>query len=68
MFRGTWMAQSGEHPASAPVMIPRFVSWNPALGSVLAAHSLEPILDFVFLSLLAPPPLTLCLSLSFKSK
>ena len=62
------MAQLVKHPTSAQVMISQFVSWNPALGSVLTAQSLEPALDFVSPSLSTPPPLTLCLSLSLKNK
>ena len=62
------MAQSVKHPTSAQVMISRFVSWSPALGSVLTAHSLEPPSDSVSLSLSAPPLLTLYLSLSLNNK
>ena len=54
------MAQSVERPASARVMISRFVSSS----SVLTAQSLEPALDSVSPSLSVPPPLTIFLSLS----
>ena len=50
--RGTWVAQSVEHPTLAQVMISRFVSSRPALGSLLSASSLLQI----FCSLLAAPP------------
>ena len=56
------MIQLVKHPTSAQVMISRFVSSSPASGSVLTARSLEPASDSVSPSLLAPPPLTLCLS------
>ena len=58
------MAQSVERPTSAQVMISRFVSSSPALGSVLTAWSLEPASDSVSPSLSAPP----LLMLSLKSK
>ena len=58
------MAQLVKQPTSAQVMISRFVSSSPELGAVLAAQSLEPASDSVSLS--APPPLMLCLSLSQK--
>ena len=46
--RGTWVAQSVEHPtSSAQVMISQFVGSSPASGSVLTAQSLEPALDSV---------------------
>ena len=57
-------AQSVERPASAQVVISRFVGSSPASGSVLTARSLEPASDSVSPSLSAPPLLTLCLSLS----
>ena len=63
---GVWGAQCVEHPASAQVMILRFMSLSCASGSVLTARSLEPALDSVSPSLSAPPPLTLCLSLRQK--
>ena len=62
--RGAWVAQSVELPASAQVMISRFVSSSPASGSVLTAQSLEPASDSVSPSLSALPPLVLSLSLS----
>ena len=61
---GAWVAQSVERPTSAQVMISQSVSSSPALGSVPTAQSLEPVSDSVSPSLSAPPPLTLCLSLS----
>ena len=60
------MAQPVERPTSAQVMISRFVSSSPASGSVLTAQSLEPASDSVSLSLSAPPPHSLSLSLSQK--
>ena len=57
------MAQLVKHPASAQVMILRFMSSS----SVLTAQSLESVSDSVSPSLLLPlPPLVLCLSLSQK--
>ena len=58
------MAQSGEHPTSAQVMISRCVGSNPMSGCVLTARSLEPASDSVPPSLSAPPLLMLCLCLS----
>ena len=55
-LRGAWVAQSVKYLTSAQVMISRFVSSSPVLGSVLTAQSLEPALDSVPLSL------SLCLS------
>ena len=66
MLWGAWVAQWVRHPISAQVMISRFVSSSPALGSVLTAQSLEPASDSVSLSLSAPPPLMLCLCLRNK--
>ena len=63
---GTWMAQSVERLTSAQVMISRFMSSSPVLGSVLPAHSPEPASDCVCLSL-CPSPVH-ALSLSFKNK
>ena len=57
------MAQLDKHPTSAQVVISQLVSLNPASGSVLTAHSLEPASDSVSPSLSAPPLLALCLSL-----
>ena len=56
------MAQSVKHMTSVQVMISQFVSWSPALGSVLTAQSLEPASDSVSPCPSAPPPLVLCLS------
>ena len=57
------MAQSVERPALAQVMISRFVSSSPVLGSVLTAQSLDSALDSVSPSLSARPPVhTLSLS------
>ena len=63
MFWGTWVAQLVKRPTSAQVMISRFMSSSPALGSVLIAQSLEPASDSVS-PLPAPPLLALCFSLS----
>ena len=65
-FRGSWVAQSVKRLTSAQVMISWFVGLSPASGSVLIAQNLEPVLSSVSLSLSAPSPLTLCLSLSQK--
>ena len=43
-FRGAWVAHSIVHPTSAQVVISRFVSSSPAVGSVLGAWSLLQIL------------------------
>ena len=61
-LRGAWVAQSVERPTSAQVMISRFASSSPVLGSVLTAQSLEPASDSVSPSLSAPPPLAPFLS------
>ena len=61
---GAWVAQSGKCLTSAQVMISRVVGSSPVSGSLLTARSLEPASDAVSPSLSAPPPLTLCLSLS----
>ena len=63
---GAWLAQLVKCPTSARVMISRFLGSSPTSGSVLTAQSLEPASDSVSPSLSAPPPLTLCLSLSQK--
>ena len=64
--RGAWVAQWVKRPTSAQVMISRFVSLSPMMGSVLTAQSPEPASDP-----LSPPvsalPL-LMLSLSLKNK
>ena len=62
--RGTWVAQSIEHPTSTQVMILQFVGSSPA-SSVLTAQSLESASDSVSPSLSAPsttPPAYLSLS------
>ena len=64
---GAWLAQSVEHPTSAQVMISQFVGSSPASGSVLTLKAWS-LLQILSLSLSAPPPLTLCLSLSLKNK
>ena len=46
----------------------RSLGSRPTLGSVLTVRSLEPALDSVCVSLSAPSPLMLCLSLSLKNK
>ena len=68
--KGHLVVQSVKCPTSLQVMIPRFVSLSPALGSVLTVQSLELALDFVCVSLSAPLLLMICLSvsLSLKSK
>ena len=50
-----------KHPTSAKVMLSQFISSSPTSGSVLTAHSLEPALDSVCLSVSAPPLLVLSL-------
>ena len=56
---GAWVTQLVKGPASAQVMISRFVSSSPALGSVLTAQSLDPASDSESPSLSAPPLLAL---------
>ena len=63
---GTWVAQSAERLASAQVMISRFVSSSPALGSGLTARSLESASYSVSPFFSAPPLLTCYLSLKNK--
>ena len=63
---GTWVARSVKRPTSAQVTISRFMRSSPLLGSGLTARSPEPASDSGSPSLSAPPPLTLCLSLSQK--
>ena len=62
--RSSWVAQSVKHPTSAQVMISRFVSSSPTLGSVLTARSPEPASDSGSPSLSVPPLLMLFLSVS----
>ena len=61
---GTWVAQLVKRPTLAQVTILWLVGSSPAAGSLPTARSLEPASDSVSPSLAAPPPLTLCLSLS----
>ena len=66
-MRGTWVTQSVKQPTSAQVMISWFVGSSPTLGSVLTAHSLEPVSDSFSLSLslslsLSAPPLLMPVS------
>ena len=65
-IRGASVAQSVKRPTSAHVMISRFVSSSPTLGSVLTAWSLEPDSDSVIPFLSASALLSLSLSLSQK--
>ena len=66
------MAQSVKCLTSAQVMISRFLSSSPVLGSGLTAQSLEPALDSVSpslrLSLSVSLSLSLSVSLSLKNK
>ena len=62
------MAQSVERLTSAQVMISRFVSLSPTLGSVLTAQSLEPAWDSVPPSLSLPHPSVHSVSLCFSKK
>ena len=62
--RGPWVAQLVTHMTLAQVIISQFVSLSPTSG---CADSSEPGACFRFcLPLSAPPPLTLCLSVSQK--
>ena len=66
---GAWVAQSGGRPSSAQVMISQVRKFKPCVG--LCANSSEPRACFGFcvcVSLSAPPPLMLHLSLSVKNK
>ena len=47
IYGGAWVAQKVKRPTSAQIMISQFVSWSPALGSVLTAQVLEPASDSV---------------------
>ena len=58
------MAQSVKHLTSAQVMILRFVSSSPVLGSVLTAESLESALDSVSPSISISLPHLCSVSLS----
>ena len=62
------MAQSVERLTSAQVVISRFVSLSPVLGSVLTAQSLELASDSVSPALSAPSLFTLSLSVSKMNK
>ena len=66
IIRGSWVAQWVKCPTLAQVIISRYMSSSPALGSVLTAQSMEPASDSVFPPLSAPPLLTLCLPPSQK--
>ena len=60
------MAQSVKHLTWAQVVILRFGSSNPMLGSMLMAQNLEPALDSMSSSLSAPPPLAhVCVRTAF---
>lgn len=61
--RGAWMAQLVRHPASDQVMISRFMSWSPTLGSLLTAESLLWILCPLVFLCLSPASHTHSLSL-----
>ena len=61
-YRGAWVAQSVKRPTLAQVMISRFLSLSPMLGSVLTVQSLEPASDSVSPSLSAPTLLSFSLS------
>ena len=65
-YWGTWVAQLVKRLTSAQVMISHSVSSSPAMGSVLTAQSLEPVLDSVSPSHSDPPPFMLCLCLKNK--
>ena len=62
--RGTWVAQSVEHPSWAQVTISQSVSSSPTSGSVLRPQSLEPVSDSVSLSLCLSPTHALSLNAS----
>ena len=67
LLRGTWVAQSVEHPTSAQVMITRFVGSSPGSGSVLVARSLEPTSDSVCVYVCVCLSVSLSLSLPLHS-
>ena len=68
-YRGAWVARSVKPPASAQIMISRFVGSNPASGSVLTAQSPEPASESVSPCLSAPPDShSVSLSLSVSKK
>ena len=62
--RGAWVAQSVKHPTSVQIVISRFVSSSPMLGSVLTAQSGEPASDSVSPSLSVPSLLAHSLSIN----
>ena len=62
--QGIWVVQTVKRLTSAQVMISWFVGSSPVSDPVLTAWSLEPASDSVCISLSAPPPLMLCVSLS----
>ena len=62
-----WLSQLSDRLLIlAQLVISRFLSLSPTLGSLLTAQSLEPASGSVSPSLSAPPPFMLCLSLSQK--
>ena len=61
---GAWVAQSVEHLTSAQVMISQLCEFEPRIGLLLTARSLEPVSDSVSPSLSAPNPV----SVSLKNK
>ena len=63
-LKGAWVAQSVKRPTSAQVMTYWSVGSSPTWGSVLTAQRPGPTSDAASPSLSAPPPLTLCFSLS----
>ena len=63
-YWGAWVAQSVKRLTSAQVMTSQFMGSSPVSDSALTAQSLEPASGSGSPSLSAPPPLTLCLSLS----
>ena len=66
LFRGAWGAQSAGCPTSAQVTISWSVGSSPTSGSVLTAHSLDPIPDSVSPSLFPSSTHIFSLSLSLK--
>ena len=68
MIKGAWVAQSVKCLTLAQVISSQLLSLSPTSGSVLTtAQSLEPAW-ILCLSLSAPPPLVLCVSLKNKRK
>ena len=62
LFKGTWVAQSVEHPTSTQVTISQFVRLSPASGCALTAQSLEPASESVSLPLCPLPAHALSLN------